>query len=96
MLSVCLSSFASGAELAAPVITSAATIEVEFGKPFEYEITATNEPLGYSIKDMPYWIERDENRLKGQAIKGGLWKLEIYAISEMGVSEPFSLTLSVK
>jgi len=95
LFSVCLSSFASEAELAAPVITSAATIEVEFGKPFEYEITATNEPLGYFAGDLPVWVKRKGATLYGNAVRPGEHTLTIRALNRSGHSAPRSLKISV-
>ena len=91
----CPSSFASEAEQSVPVITSADTIEVEFGKPFEYVITATNDPVGFFAGDLPVWVKRKGATLYGNAVRSGDHKLTIRALNRTGHSAPRSLKISV-
>ena len=92
---VCSSSFASEAQQSVPVITSAVTIEVEFGKPFEYVITATNEPVGFFAGDLPVWVKRKGATLYGNAVRPGDHTLTIRALNRTGHSAPRSLKISV-
>lgn len=89
------SSFATEAEQSVPAITSADTIEVEFGKPFEYVITATNEPVGFFAGDLPVWVKRKGATLYGNAVRPGDHTLTIRALNRAGHSAPRSLKISV-
>lgn len=77
-------------------VTSASELVVEFGESFTYELEASNESLGFSVLNLPYWIERKENKLEGNAIKLGTHKLTIYALNASGTSEPKFLKIIVK
>jgi hypothetical protein len=91
----CPSSFATEDEQSVPVITSADTIEVEFGKPFEYVITATKEPVGFFAGDLPVWVKRKGATLYGNAVRPGDHTLIIRALNRAGHSAPRSLKISV-
>ena len=45
------------AQAEVPVVQSPEVIELEFGQPFEYTLKASNDPLGFSIKGLPFWLE---------------------------------------
>ena len=92
---VCPSLFATEAQQSVPVITSADTIEVEFGKPFEYVITATNDPVGFFAGDLPVWVKRKGATLYGNAVRSGDHTLTIRALNRTGYSIPHSLKISV-
>lgn len=78
-----------------PVITSQAHLVVEFGQPFEYKIEASHEPLGYSVKNKPFWLQVKGAVLSGSPMKIGESVLTIVALNQHGISEPFELTLKV-
>jgi hypothetical protein len=80
----------------APVITSECELVVVLGQSFSYEIQADNDPLGYSVTNLPYWIKCEGNRLSGTAIKLGHYTLKIYALNSGGVSDPRTLEIIVK
>lgn len=79
-----------------PEVTSASTLVVEFGESFTYELEASNEPLGFSVLNLPFWIQREENKLEGKALKLGTHTLKIYALNAAGVSEPQLLKITVE
>jgi hypothetical protein len=79
----------------APEVTSGGELAVPFGESFTYDLEATNEPLGYSVLNLPYWIQRKENKLEGKAVKIGTHSLEIYAMNASGVSAPHILKITV-
>lgn len=89
------SSFATEAEQSVPVITSADTIEVEFGKPFEYTLKASNDPLGFSIKGLPFWLEREGDILRGTPVSTKEHALTVYALNADGLSEPRKVKLRI-
>lgn len=89
------SSFATEAEQSVPVITSAGTIEVEFGKPFEYTLKASNDPLGFSIKGLPFWLEREGDILRGTPVSLKEHTLTLYALNADGVSKPRKVELHI-
>ena len=89
------SSFATEAEQSVPVITSADSIEVEFGKPFEYTLQASNDPLGFSIKGLPFWLEREGDILRGTPVSTKEHALTVYALNADGLSEPRKVKLRI-
>ena len=95
-LFLALLSSAVSADAQAPVITSECELVVVLGQSFSYEIQADNDPLGYSVTNLPYWIKCEENRLIGTAIKLGHYSLTIYALNSSGVSDPQTLEIIVK
>ena len=95
LLLVLLTSAVS-ADAQAPVITSECELVVVFGQSFSYEIQADNDPLGYSVTNLPYWVKCEGNRLSGTAIKLGHYPLKIYALNSAGVSDPQTLEIIVK
>lgn len=79
-----------------PNITSDLTVELEYGKPFNYQIVADNEPLGYSVGGLPVWMKRKASELYGNAVEAGTFKLQIRALNMQGLgpSKEMSITVS--
>ena len=78
-----------------PNITSSLTVELEYGKPFTYQIVADNEPLGYSVRGLPVWIKRKAGELYGNAVEAGTFKLQIRALNAKGLGPDQELTIIV-
>lgn len=79
-----------------PALLGEDELVLEFGQRFTYELRASNAPVGYSVQNIPYWMERQGNQLKGEAIKLGTHKLTIHALNASGVSAPFTLKVIVQ
>jgi len=62
---------AVSADAQAPVITSECELVVVLGQSFSYEIQADNDPLGYSVTNLPHSIKCEENRLIDTALELG-------------------------
>ncbi|MFU8847459.1 MAG: hypothetical protein ACNA77_01910 [Opitutales bacterium] len=77
------------------MITSQANLVVEFGQHFEYKIVASHEPLGFSVKNKPFWLQVKGAVLSGSPMKIGESVVTIVAVNQHGISEPFELTLKV-
>ena len=83
------------AQAEVPVVQAPDVIELEFGQPFEYVITATNEPVGFFAGDLPVWVKRKGATLYGNAVRSGDHTLTIRALNRTGYSIPHSLKISV-
>ena len=84
-----------GAQAEVPVVQAPDVIEVEFGKSFEYVITATNDPVGFFASDLPVWVKRKGATLYGNAVHPGDHTVTIRALNRSGYSVPRSLKISV-
>ena len=60
-----------------PNITSDLSVELEYGKPFNYQIVADNEPLGYSVGGLPVWMKPNAAELYGNVVEAGTFKLQV-------------------
>ena len=78
-----------------PVVQAPDVIELEFGQPFEYTLKASNEPLGFSIKGLPFWLEREGDILRGTPVSVKAHALTLYALNADGVSEPRKVKLRI-
>ena len=83
------------AQAEVPVVQAPDVIEVEFGKSFEYVITATNDPVGFFASDLPVWVKRKGATLYGNAVHPGDHTVTIRALNRTGYSVPHSLKISV-
>ena len=75
------------AQAEVPVVQAPEVIELEFGQPFEYTLKASNEPLGFSIKGLPFWLEREGDILRGTPVSLKEHTLTLYALNAEGISE---------
>lgn len=78
-----------------PNVTSDLTVEFEYGKPFNYQIIADNEPLGYSVSVLPVWMKRNAGELYGNAVEAGTFKLQIRALNMKGLGPSKELIITV-
>ena len=78
-----------------PVVQAPEVIELEFGQPVEYTLKASNEPLGFSIKGLPFWLERKGDILRGTPVSTKEHSLTLYALNADGVSEPRKVKLRI-
>ena len=78
-----------------PVVQAPDVIELEFGQPFEYTLKASNEPLGFSIKGLPFWLEREGDILRGTPVSTKEHALTVYALNADGLSEPRKVKLQI-
>ena len=83
------------AQAEVPVVQSPEVIELEFGQPFEYTLKASNEPLGFSIKGLPFWLEREGDILRGTPVSLKEHNLTLYALNADGISEPRKVKLQI-
>jgi hypothetical protein len=83
------------AQAEVPVVQAPEVIELEFGQPFEYTLKASNEPLGFSIKGLPFWLEREGDILRGTAVSLKEHTLTLYALNAEGISEPRKVKLQI-
>jgi hypothetical protein len=83
------------AQAEVPVVQAPEVIELEFGQPFEYTLKASNEPLGFSIKGLPFWLEREGDILRGTAVSLKEHTLTLYALNAEGISEPRKVKLLI-
>ena len=83
------------AQAEVPVVQSPEVIELEFGQPFEYTLKASNDPLGFSIKGLPFWLEREGGILRGTPISLKEHTLTLYALNADGISEPRKVKLQI-
>lgn len=83
------------AQAEVPVVQAPDVIELEFGQPFEYTLKASNEPLGFSIKGLPFWLEREGDILRGTPVSTKEHALTVYALNADGVSEPRKVKLRI-
>jgi hypothetical protein len=83
------------AQAEVPVVQSPEVIELEFGQPFEYTLKASNEPLGFSIKGLPFWLEREGDILRGTPVSLKEHTLTLYALNAEGISEPRKVKLQI-
>ena len=78
-----------------PVVQAPDVIELEFGQPVEYTLKASNEPLGFSIKGLPFWLEREGDILRGTPVSTKEYDLTLYALNADGLSEPRKVKLQI-
>jgi len=83
------------AQAEVPVVQSPEVIELEFGQPFEYTLKASNDPLGFSIKGLPFWLEREGGILLGTPVSLKEHTLTLYALNADGISEPRKVKLQI-
>jgi hypothetical protein len=83
------------AQAEVPVVQAPEVIELEFGRPFEYTLKASNDPLGFSIKGLPFWLEREGDILRGTPVSTKEHALTVYALNADGVSEPRKVKLRI-
>ena len=83
------------AQAEVPVVQAPEVIELEFGQPFEYTLKASNEPLGFSIKGLPFWLEREGDILRGTPVSTKEHTLTLHALNADGVSEPRKVKLRI-
>ena len=83
------------AQAEVPVVQAPDVIELEFGQPFEYTLKASNEPLGFSIKGLPFWLEREGDILRGTPVSTKEYAMTLYALNADGVSEPKKVKLRI-
>ena len=88
-----LSSFHLQSEV--PTIEAPALVRLEIGTPFEYEIKASGEPIGYSVSGLPFWLKRDGAFLRGTPVSKKEQILQLHALNSDGMSEPHQLILRV-
>ena len=81
------------AQAEVPVVQAPDVIELEFGQPVEYTLKASNEPLGFSIKGLPFWLEREGDILRGTPVSTKEYDLTVYALNADGLSEPRKVKL---
>jgi hypothetical protein len=86
---------ASTAQAEVPVVQAPDVIELEFGQPVEYTLKASNEPLGFSIKGLPFWLEREGDILRGTPVSTKEYDLTVYALNADGLSEPRKVKLRI-
>jgi hypothetical protein len=97
-LACALLAFSSGLlelQAAVPVISSELEVVAVAGQPFCYEIQAQHEPLGYSVLNIPYWLQRDAAKLSGTPKVPGNWTIQLLALNADGVSQPVELSIQV-
>jgi hypothetical protein len=85
----------SEVQAAVPVISSELEVVAVAGQPFCYEIQAQHEPLGYSVLNIPYWLQRDAAKLSGTPKVPGNWTIQLFALNADGVSQPVELSIQV-
>ena len=83
------------AQAEVPVVQAPEVIELEFGRPFEYTLKASNDPLGFSIKGLPFWLEREGDILRGTPVSTKEYAMTLYALNADGVSEPRKVKLRI-
>ena len=83
------------AQAEVPVVQAPVVIELEFGQPFEYTLKASNDPLGFSIKGLPFWLEREGGILLGTPVSLKEHTLTLYALNAEGISEPRKVKLLI-
>lgn len=83
------------AQAEVPVVQAPDVIELEFGQPVEYTLKASNEPLGFSIKGLPFWLEREGDILRGTPVSTKEYDLTVYALNADGLSEPRKVKLRI-
>ena len=79
---------AVSADAQAPVVDSAPVVELEFGVPFEYEIKASNEPVGYGAAGLPFWMKREGAFLRGTPVVKTKSVVILHALNQDGLSDP--------
>lgn len=78
-----------------PTIEAPPLLRLEFGTPFEYEIKATGEPIGFSVSGLPFWLKREGAFLRGTPISKKEQVLQLQALNSDGISKPHQLILQV-
>ena len=83
------------AKVLRPKVFGQSQLELDYGKPFIYEITASNDPVAYAVTNQPPWLHRDGAQLHGHPSQSGRFKLLLRATNSAGTSDPFELNLIV-
>ena len=83
------------AQAEVPVVQAPEVIELEFGQPLEYTLKASNEPLGFSIKGLPFWLEREGDILRGTPVSVEELILTLYGLIADGISDPRNMKLRI-
>ena len=80
-----------------PVITSAGTASGSAGKPFSYQITATNSPAGYSASPLPSGLNLNAStgRISGTPVAPGTTSVTIGATNPSGTGTA-TLVISIR
>lgn len=78
-----------------PVITSSQKLDVRFGEMFQYTICASNSPSGFSVREAPFWVEREGDQLRGRALSVGTFRLKLNAVNLNGSSPTHTLVINV-
>ena len=78
-----------------PTVEAPPLLRLEFGTPFEYEIKATGEPIGFSVSGLPFWLKREGAFLCGTPISKKEQILQLQALNSDGISKPHQLILQV-
>ena len=78
-----------------PTVEAPPLLRLEFGMPFEYEIKASGEPIGYSVSGLPFWLKRHGAFLRGTPLSKKEQTLQLQALNSDGMSEPQQLILRV-
>jgi hypothetical protein len=93
LLLACLS--VSQAHAAVPVISSEQEVAAVVGEPFSYTIVAEHQPLGYSVANIPSWLQRDGAKLSGTPAVPSESVMQLTALNRDGVSQSVELTVRV-
>lgn len=83
------------AQAEVPVVQAPSVLKLEFGQPFEFTLKAANKPLGFSIKGLPFWLEREGDILRGTPVSQKEHVLTLFALNADGVSEPRKVKLQI-
>lgn len=78
-----------------PTIEAPALVRLEFGTPFEYEIKASGQPIGFSVSGLPFWLKREGAFLRGTPVIKKEHTLQLQAFNSDGISAPHQLILRV-
>lgn len=78
-----------------PTVEAPSLLRLEFGMPFEYEIKASGEPIGFSVSGLPFWLKRQGAFLRGTPVSKKEQILKLQALNSDGISEPHQLILRV-
>jgi len=86
-----------GPELSLPEITSPASVLLSAGADFAYQITASNDPTGYTATGLPAGLEIDpvNGVITGTAMEAGTFEVTLTALNNAGSSQDFDLTLDI-
>lgn len=71
-----------------PVVDAVPVVELDFGRPFEYQIKASNKPIGYSVTGLPFWMKREGAFLRGTPVLKAESVVILRALNQDGLSDP--------